>query len=151
MGRTNSPRYEAFTTTRFYPTMTGRNLTFAPSQYGNAEPSGAPEAVTAPTAVTGATGVAGTSSLWGEVGKLVGGIGTQAVGFFASEYQKDRESARARKDKLAEARLQTETAKAQMIAGSFKPPEEPSVWPLVVGGTVVLVGLGLGGYFLTRN
>jgi hypothetical protein len=150
MGRTNSPRYEAFTTTRFYPTMMGRNLTFAPSQYGDAAPTGAPDAVAAPTAPAGVEG-AGKTSLWGELGKLVGGVGTQAAGFFASEYQKDREAARSREDKLAEARLQTEQAKAQMIAGSFKPPEEPSVWPLVVGGTVVLGGLLVGGYFLTRN
>jgi len=25
------------------------------------------------------------------------------------------------------------------------------VWPLVIGGTVLLAGLGVGGYFLTRN
>ena len=149
MGRTNSPRYEAFTTTRFYPTMQGRNLTFAPSQYGDAAPSGGTEAPSAAPATGAAEGAGG--SLFSAIGQLVGGLGSQFIGYKLEQSALDRQSDRARKDKLAEARLQTEQAKAQMIAASFQTPKEPSVLPYVIGGTVLLVGLGVGGYFLTRN
>jgi hypothetical protein len=149
MGRTNSPRYEAFTTTRFYPTMQGRNLTFAPSQYGDAAPSGGTEAPGAAPATGAAEGAGG--SLFSAIGQLVGGLGSQFIGYKLEQSALDRQSDRARKDKLAEARLQTEQAKTQMIAASFQTPKEPSVLPYVIGGTVLLVGLGVGGYFLTRN
>lgn len=149
MGSTTNPRYEAFTTTRFYPTMTGRNLTFAPSQYGDAAPSGGTAAPSAAPAVSGAEGASG--SLFSAIGELVGGLGSQFIGYKLEQSALDRQADRERKDKLAEARLQTEQAKAQMIAASFQKPAEPSVWPWVIGGTVVLAGLGVGGYFLTRN
>jgi hypothetical protein len=149
MGRTNSPRYEAFTTTRYYPTMTGRNLTFAPSQYGEAAASGA---VGAPggAAATGAAEGAG-DSLFSSIGKVVGAVGTEVLGYKLEQSALDREATRTRADKLAEARVQTEQAKAQMIAGSIRGADEGSVWPWVIGGTVLLVGLGVGGYLLTRN
>jgi hypothetical protein len=152
MGRTNSPRYEAFTTTRFYPTMQGRNLTFAPSQYGDGSASGAASAPTAAPATGAAEGAGGAGgSLFSAIGQLVGGLGSQFIGYKLEQSALDRQSDRERKDKLSEARLATEQAKAQMIAASFQTPKEPSVLPYVIGGTVLLVGLGVGGYFLTRN
>jgi len=149
MGRTNSPRYEAFTTTRYYPTMTARNLTFAPSQYADAAPSGATEPPGAAPA-TGAAEGAGASffSILGQVG---GAVGTQVLGYKLEQSGLDRQAARDRDNKLAEARVQTEQAKAQAIAGSFQKSEDGSVWPWVIGGTVLLVGIGVGGYLLTRN
>jgi hypothetical protein len=149
MGRTNSPRYEAFTTTRYYPTMTGRNLTFAPSQYGDAAPTGG---TTAPGAAP-ATGTAEGQgeSLFSSAGKLLGAVGTEFLGYKLEQSALDRQADRARKDKLAEARVQTEQAKAQAIAGSFQKQDEGSVWPLVIGGTVLLVGLAAGGWYLSRH
>lgn len=149
MRRTNSPRYEAFTTTRYYPTMTGRNLTFAPSQYGAAATSGA---ATAPggAAATGAAEGTG-ESLFSSIGQIVGAVGTQVLGYKLEQSALDREAARTRDDKLADARVQTEQAKAQMIAGSIRSADGGSVLPLVIGGTLLLVGLGVGGYLLTRN
>jgi hypothetical protein len=129
--------------------MQGRNLTFAPSQYGDAAPSGGTEAPSAAPATGAAEGAGG--SLFSAIGQLVGGLGSQFIGYKLEQSALDRQSDRARKDKLAEARLQTEQAKAQMIAASFQKPSEGSVLPYVIGGTVLLVGLGIGGYLLTRN
>jgi len=149
MGRTNSPRYEAFTTSRYYPTMTGRNLTFAPSQYGEAAASGAVEAPGGASTTGAAEGAGG--SLFSAIGQVVGGLGTQYIGYKVEQSTLDRQAARERQGKLAEARVQTEQAKAQMIAGSIKGVDEGSVWPWVIGGTVLLAGLAVGGYLLTRN
>lgn len=149
MGRTNSPRYEAFTTTRYYPTMTGRNLTFAPSQYGEAAASGAVEAPGAAAATGAAEGTG--DSLFSSIGKVGGAVFTEILGYKLEQSGLDRQAARDRQTKLAEARVLTEQAKAQAIAGSVKKVDEGSVWPLVIGGTLLLVGLGVGGYLLTRN
>jgi hypothetical protein len=149
MGRTNSPRYEAFTTTRYYPTMTGRNLTFAPSQYGDAAASGAVGAPGGAAATGAAEGTGG--SLFSSIGTVVGAVGTELLGYKLGQDSLDRQAKRDRDDKLAEARVQTEQAKAQMIAGSIRGADEGSVWPWVIGGTVLLAGIAVGGYLLTRN
>ena len=149
MGRTNSPRYEAFTTTRYYPTMTGRNLTFAPSQYGEAAASGAVEAPGGAAASGAAEGTGG--SLFSSIGTVVGAVGTELLGYKLGQDSLDRQAKRDRDDKIAEARVQTEQAKAQMIAGSIRGADEGSVWPWVIGGTVLLAGIAVGGYLLTRN
>lgn len=149
MRRTNSPRYEAFTTTRYYPTMTGRNLTFAPSQYGEA---GAGGAVSAPGAAPATSAPEGTGeSLFSSIGQIVGALSTEAVGYKREQDSLDRAATRTRADKLAEAKVQTEQAKAQMIAGSIRSADGGSIWPWVIGGTVLLAGIAVGGYLLTRN
>lgn len=149
MRRTNSPRYEAFTTTRYYPTMTGRNLTFAPSQYGEAGASGAAAAPGAAPATSAPEGTGG--SLFSSIGTVVGAVGTEILGYKLGQDSLDRQAKRDRDDKLAKARVQTEQAKAQMIAGSIRGADEGSVWPWVIGGTVLLAGIAVGGYLLTRN
>ena len=139
MDRFAGARYPAYTLRRFYPQMRGHNLTFAPSQYGAETPakgsgsSDAPPAKGAPGAVEGQEGA---TSGW----EVLGAFGVDVTKYLAQEYSLDRQSARDRAAKLAEARAQSMLAVSG--GGTKQTGDAPSVVPWIVGGVLALAGVG---------
>lgn len=137
MDRFAGARYPAYTLRRFYPQMRGHNLTFAPSQYG-AEPaktSGSSEPPPAKDAPGAAEGQEGATSGW----QVLGAFGVDVTRYLAQEYSLDRQSARDRAAKLAEARAQSMLAVA---GGGVQQTSAPSAVPWIVGGVVSLAVVG---------
>lgn len=137
MDRFAGARYPAYTLRRFYPQMRGHNLTFAPSQYGadaakGSGTSDAPPAKDAPGAVKGQEGA---TSGW----EAFGAFGVDVVRYFAQEASLDRQSARDRAAKLADARAQSMLA---VSGAGTQQTSGPSAVPWIVGGVLALAGVG---------
>ncbi len=138
MDRFAGARYPAYTLRRFYPQMRGHNLTFAPSQYGAAAvvssygADAPPAATDAPGAVKGAEGA--TSGY-----EILGMFGLEGIKYFAAEASADRQAARDRAAKLAEARAQSMLA---VSGASTQQTSDGGAVPWIVGGVLALVGVG---------
>jgi hypothetical protein len=135
MDHFSGARYPAYTLRRFYPQMRGRNLTFAPSQY-YAPSKAASYGADAPG---GTTGVEAPTSPY----EILGAVGTDVVKFFAQEESLDRQAARDRAAKLAEARMESIRARSQAVAGGgASQVGGTSALPWIVGGVLALAGVG---------
>jgi hypothetical protein len=131
MDHFSGARYPAYTLRRFYPQMLGRSLTFAPSQY-HATSKVASYGADAPSGVTGA---GGADSVAGVLGAFVADLTKYGL----QEASADRQSARDRANKLADARAEAMRAvsggPAQQVGGT-------SALPWIVGGVLALAGVG---------
>lgn len=138
MDRFSGARYPAYTLRRFYPQMRGHNLTFAPSQYGADEPaksSTTGEVPASKDAPGGVAGSGGANSVWG----VLGAFAADLTKYGLQEAATDRQSARDRANKLADARAEAMRA---VSGGSAQQVGGTSALPWIVGGVLALAGVG---------